>query len=345
MKLHADLERQWTNNISALWRAKIPDLPALKEHLPGAVLIAFDSEGSSSDSDGLASTNKVSELGFAVICTDIANSKLEHTGKEFGDSNDTRELTIELQRKPKVERTAGRIVRAQLSDVEELVRDFLADLPGKRVLVGYDLNRELRWISTTFPFLADLFVAWVDVQELVYHRCIQSSPTTLRIYEQQSLSTALRAMRFSCHKTSATRAVNDCCRILQVLAGLVQAVPFIMPGPNGPRIPRFSLYPSLRKPDKEKHPFSLRITSADGRRLPPRSPQEVADAFENHEGLRAVGLNWQNERVRQEGVRFWWLSFSTQEALRNFCTSVHGSVFEGITLCVILDFEEMEESG
>ncbi|KAJ4359519.1 uncharacterized protein N0V89_000074 [Didymosphaeria variabile] len=344
MKTPSSLDRKWTDNINALWQAKIPNLPTLKEHLPGAVLVAFDSEGCSSDSDGHASTNKISELGFTVLCTDIATSKPCYTGKEFSDNNDTRQLTISLQEKPNVEQTSGRVVHASLADVENLVRGFLSKFPGRRILVGYDLNRELRYISSTLSFLADFFNAWVDVQELVYHCCIENSPPTLRIYEQQALATALQAMRFAVpSKSTATRAVNDCCRILQVLTGLVQALPFSLPGPRGPRVPRFSLFPSLPKPDYEKHPFSLRITPSDGRRFPPASPRDVADAFNHHAGLRAVGLNWRNGRVQREGVRFWWLSFSTHQALREFCKSVQGSSFEDVTLCVILDFEERQE--
>ncbi|KAF1974621.1 hypothetical protein BU23DRAFT_598294 [Bimuria novae-zelandiae CBS 107.79] len=242
MKTSALLERQCRDNINALWQVKIPNLPALKEHLPGAILVAFDSSGCSFDSEGHASTNKISELGFTVLCTDIATSKLGYTGKEFGEDNDTRQLAIQLQKKPKVERTTGRIVLAQLAEVEGLV-----------------------------------------------------------------------------------------------LAGLVQAVPFSLPGPRGPRIPRFSAYQSLPKPDREKSPFVLRITPSDDRKFPPRSLRQVADAFKHHEGLRAVGLNWQTEHTRQTGVRFWWLSFWTQEALDDFYRRIHGCAFENITLRAILD--------
>jgi hypothetical protein len=347
MRTRALRDRQWTRSINTLWQAKIPDLPRLKERLPGAVLVAFDSEGCSFDCDGHASTNKISELGFTALCSNIESSKLGYTGKEFSDDNDVQQLTIQLQEKTKVERTAGRIVHAQPAEVEKLVRDFLSNLPGRCILVGYDLSRELRWISTTFPSLADLFIAWIDVQEMLYHRCLESSPI-FRVYEQLGLSTALRTMDFSAPSRSATtRAVNDCCRLLQVLAGLVQSVPFSLPGPRGPRIPRFSMYPRLPKPDKEKSPFALRITPSNGQRLPPRSPREVANVFHKYEGLRAVGLNWQSERVRREGVRFWWLSFSTQEALKDFYRGLHGGVFEDITLCAILDFpfEDGEDLG
>lgn len=58
--------------------------------------------------------------------------------------------------------------------------------------------------------------------------------------------------------------------------------------------------------------------------------------------MRAVGLNWQIERVRREGVRFWWLSFWSEDALRGFRTSVHGSISDGITIRVILDFEDQD---
>ncbi|KAJ4286071.1 hypothetical protein N0V90_013418 [Kalmusia sp. IMI 367209] len=131
MRTHAFPDRQWTNNINALWQAKISNLSTLKQQLPGAILVALDSEGCSSDSNGHASTNKISELGITVLCADIATSKLGYTSKEFGDDNDTRQLTIQLQEKPKVEQTSSWIIQVQLADVEKLIRDFLINLPGR----------------------------------------------------------------------------------------------------------------------------------------------------------------------------------------------------------------------
>ena len=338
---------QWTQNISKLWQAKILDLPTLKERLPGAVLVVLDSAGCSfnTHSDGQARTNRLSELGFTALCTDIASSKLAYTSKEFYDDNDTRQLAIQLEERRHVENTTCQIHFIKPEQVEGLVRDFLSNLPGKCILVGYDLKQELRWMSSTLPSLADLFVAWVDVQELVYHRSISSSPTS-RVHEQLGLATALQTMGLSAApRARNTRAVNDCCRIFQVLAGLIQSVPFSLPGPRGPRIPSFSKYISLPRPDRERHPFALRISRSDGRRLPLRSTHEVAIIFKDHKGPRAVGLNWQSEHARREGTKFWWLSFRTQEDLNNFYRRIHGSDFLGFTVCARLDFppDNLEE--
>ncbi|KAF2446147.1 hypothetical protein P171DRAFT_511787 [Karstenula rhodostoma CBS 690.94] len=192
------------------------------------------------------------------------------------------------------------------------------------------------------PVLADVFTAWVDVQDLVYHRCIEDNPSAELIHKQQSLHTARQAMSLSSTFGSSTRAANDSTRILQVLAALMQSVPLSLPGPRGPRLTPKSTYSKLPRPDREKHPYALRISPSDGGRFPPRSPREVLEEFRNHEGLRAVGLNWGTECVRREGVRIWWLAFSTEDALRKFHESVQGDVFEGTALDAVLDFRETD---
>jgi hypothetical protein len=331
-------EDQLTDNVKTLWRTRISNLSALKEHLLGAVLVAFDTAGGSRESGGIKNTSNVSELGFSVLCTDIATSTLGSNGQEFSEVNDTRDLTIQLHQRGKgVERTSGRILHAQATEVEDLVHKFFTDLPGRRILVTYDSRQELKWITSTLPCLADMFDAMVDVQELVHHRSLESHAAETRKHERMGLRSALIAMRFAKPVASATRTVNDCCRILQVLGGLVQSRPFSFPEARS----RFSFFENLPKRNRRRR-FALRLKPSNGQRLPLWRPEDVAAAFKDHKGLCAVGLNWKNAHRNQEGVRVWWLLFCDYQTMHTFYSSMDGQVFEGLEIRVIPDFEEMD---
>ncbi|KAF2652100.1 hypothetical protein K491DRAFT_681601 [Lophiostoma macrostomum CBS 122681] len=333
-----NFEDQLTDSVKTLWRTRISNLSSLKEHLLGAILVAFDTAGGSREFGGIKNTSNVSELGFSALCTDIATSPLGSNGLDFSEANDTRNLTIQLHRRGKgVERTSGRILHAQATDVEDLVQNFFTDLPGRRILVMYDPRQELKWITSTLPCLADMFDAMVDVQELVDHRSLESRAAETCKQERMGLRSALIAMRFPKPAASATRPVNDCCRILQVLGGLVQSRPFNLPEARS----RFSFFDRLPK-RRKRHPFALRIKPSDEQRLPPWRPEDVAAAFKDHKGLCGVGLNWKNPRLRQEGVRVWWLLFCDYQTMHTFYNSMDGQEFEGLEIRVIPDFEEMD---
>ncbi|KAF2450197.1 hypothetical protein P171DRAFT_502600 [Karstenula rhodostoma CBS 690.94] len=318
--------------------ARQSNLSALKEHLLGAVLVAFDTAGGSREFGGIKNTSNVSELGFSVLCTDIATSTLGSNGQEFSEANDTRDLTIQLHQRGKgIERTSGRILHAQATEVEDLVCDFFTDLPGRRILVMYDPRQELKWITSNLPCLAEMFDAMVDVQELVDYHSLESRAAETRKHERMGLRSALIAMRFAKPVASATRTVNYCCRILQVLGGLVQSRPFNLPEARS----RFSLFESLPKRNK-RHRFAVRIKPSNGQRLPLWRPADVAAAFKDHKGLCAVGLNWQNAHIKQEGVRVWWLLFYDYQTMHTFYKSMDGQTFKGLEIRVIPDFKERD---
>lgn len=313
-------------------------MSALKEHLPGAALVAFDTAGGSREFGGIKNTLNVSELGFSILCTDITTSTLGSNSQEFSEANDTRDLTIQLHQRGKgVEHTSGRILHAQATEVEDLVHNFLTGLPGRRILVMYDPRQELKLITSTLPCLADMFDAMVDVQELVDHRSLKSRAAETRKHERMGLRSALIAMRFAKPVASATRTVNDCCRILQVLGGLVQSRPFNLPEARS----CISLFENLPKRNK-RHQFALRIKASNGERLPFWRQADVAAAFKDHKGLRAVGLNWRNARIKQEGVRVWWLLFCDYQTMHTFYNSMDRQKFEGLEIRVIPDFDEMD---
>lgn len=181
-----------------------------------------------------------------------------------------------------------------------------------------------------------MFDAMVDVQDLVDHRSLQSRAAETRKHERTGLRSALIAMGFAKSYASTTRPVNDCCRILHVLGGLVQSRPFNLPEAQS----RVSLFESLPKPNK-RHQFAIHIKPSNGERLPPWRPFDVAAAFKDHKGLRGVGLNWQNARIKQEGVRVWWLSFCDYQTMHTFYNCMDGQKFEGLEIRVIPDFKEM----
>ncbi|KAK3202124.1 hypothetical protein GRF29_161g246338 [Pseudopithomyces chartarum] len=328
-------EDQLTKNVKTLWRTRISSLSALKKHLSGAILVAFDTAGVSRESAGINDSSNVSELGFSVLRTDITTSTLGFNSLDFSEANNTRELTIQLQQRPKrVERTSGPILHAQAAEVGDLVHDFFNDLPGRRILVTYDARQDLKWIASSLPSLADMFDAMVDVQELVDHRSLETRAAEIHPNERLGLRSALIAMRFSGAVGTATRPVNDCGRILQVLGGLVQSRPFHLSEVR-PRFPHFENLPKRNVRRK----FALRITLASGERLPLWTPADVAAAFRDHEGLCGVGLNWRNALRTQEGVRVWWLLFRDYQTMHTFYKSMDGQVFEGMKIRVVPDFE------
>jgi hypothetical protein len=178
----------------------------------------------------------------------------------------------------------------------------------------------------------------VDVQELVDHRSLESRTAETRKHERMGLHSALIAMRFSKPRAAGTRTVNDCCRILQVLGGLVQSRPFNLEARS-----RLSLFEKVPKRNKI-HRFAPRLTLSDGQqRLPLWTQLDVAAAFKDHKGLCGVGLNWRYAHKRQEeGVRVWWLLFCDYQTMHTFCNSMDGQKFEGLKIRVAPNFKEMD---
>jgi len=127
------------------------------------------------------------------------------------------------------------------------------------------------------------------------------------------------------------RASNDATRCLAVLSGLVSLDSFTIPKTP----PRVLVLAELPRPSS-KHPFTARITTTDGSILPSefKTPRSLSTLFAEYEP-KAVALNSRGLRSsKSNGVRVWWLSFSTVESLERFTTKIDGSSLSGKSLVV-----------
>jgi hypothetical protein len=322
-----------SSNIIALWNSKIPDLATLKEHLPGSVLVSLDIEAY--DSHG---QQDVSEVGLAVLRVP-GQSPPHHPNlyRYYADSG-VEALTIRLRdRKFKFknkdrfddpEQFYGVKVYASEEDVGDIVARMLSKYKEKKVLVGFGMNAEFRWMSEKCTVLAESFEAWVDMQELVCHRRKEEGLGE----NTPGLTTTLKELHFSNRRGgSGHNAASDAIRTLAVLSGLVSHAPMTESPPGRRGIQKFWKLP---KP-KSIHPFSVQVTTEDGGRLPKLSPQSLMELFEKYEGLKGVAVNWRTQQQKTEGVKFWWAEFHTRESLERFVLDIDGSTINNTRLCVV----------
>jgi hypothetical protein len=84
------------------------------------------------------------------------------------------------------------------------------------------------------------------------------------------------------------------------------------------------------------HPFAVRITTMDGSLLPSefKAPRSLSQLFEKYEP-KAVAFN-QSGFLRNNGVRFWWVSLPTLESLKRFVAEIDGLTLSGKILSVEL---------
>lgn len=116
--------------------------------------------------------------------------------------------------------------------------------------------------------------------------------------------------------------------------------PMVVPPPRCRGVQKFSKLPNL----KSIHPFSVRMTTEDGSRLPIISPQSLMELFEKYEGLKSVAVNWRTQQQKTEGIKFWWVEFHTRESLERFVLDIDGSAVNNTRLCVVVECKWISRS-
>ncbi|KAF2874081.1 hypothetical protein BDV95DRAFT_320789 [Massariosphaeria phaeospora] len=164
--------RNTFRQISELWDAKIPDLATLKERLPGSVLVGLDIEHF--NIDGI---QHASEVGVAVLQVQGQSPPFFHGLAQFYEESGVEALTMRVRDrvglKPQYEdpeKRYGEKVHTNEENIPEITTETLSKYEGTRILVVFDTNAEMKWMSETCPSFASLFSAWVDAQELLAHR-------------------------------------------------------------------------------------------------------------------------------------------------------------------------------
>ena len=317
-----------TIHIGTLWKSKIPDLKTLKERILSSLLVALDIE---------SSVQGVSEIGLAFLRVHEQEPQLcgDSALQTFHSQNKVQTYTIQvLDRVPKkkTSREAIKYGTVVLVDVEEVgptITQILSAFNhnGYLILVGFNLYTEFRWISQDCPSLSEFFAAWVDIQEIASERSGVLRP---------GLIDTMDAMHMLDRQVGSKgprmhRASNDATRCLAVLSGLVSLDSFTIPKTP----PGVLLLAELPRPSSN-HPFTARITTTDGSVLPSefKTPRSLSTLFAEYEP-KAVALNSRGFRSsKSNGVRVWWLSFSTVESLERFTTKTDRSSLSGKTLAV-----------
>ncbi len=134
----------------------------------------------------------------------------------------------------------------------------------------------------------------------------------------------------------AHRAVNDACRFLQNLAGLLTSHPFTITPSSGPLL---HLQPILR--DKKRFSITLCITASNGY-LPRKPPFEIARIYQKFEPI-AVGTYRHRGNGDSPSVPYWWLALRDQESLMKCKAAVDGSVVDGVVLKAVMGDEYVWE--
>ncbi len=131
------------------------------------------------------------------------------------------------------------------------------------------------------------------------------------------------------------RAVNDACRALQVLAGLLTSHPVVraLCSKQNP----LCLQPLSK--NKKQFLIALCITASKGEVLPHRNPKGLARMYQLFEPI-AVGIyHYIGENARKKNKQYWWLAFQDQEALTRCKVEVDGSLTDGVVLKAVEERE------
>jgi hypothetical protein len=125
------------------------------------------------------------------------------------------------------------------------------------------------------------------------------------------------------------RPSNDAVRCLAVLSGLLCLDPSTFSVPI--RSQGMVVLQNLPQPSPN-YLFTARIATADGRFLPTEyaSPRSLIRLFQGYD-LKAVAFN-HSGYLKNNGIRFWWVSVETIESLQRLVADVHGSYINGKTL-------------
>jgi hypothetical protein len=331
MKLGVSGPKFRTDHIATLWESRIPDIDALKQHLPGSVLIAIDVE---------SSNHGECEIGLATLRIGGDPPQFFRNLQYFYDQNQVQATTIQISERGVNSSDSDRygdtvLVKDADEDARLAVEKVLSRHQGQNlILVGFDMYTELEWISKISERCASLalsITAWVDLEELTLERC--ECP---RI----NLMATLKAMQIEDSFSGNYLAANGAVRCLLVLSALVSVDSLAFPIKSDTAPSGVTLLYGIPRPREygshTRHPFSARITTVNGDTLPIeyKTPYSIAKLFAKYP-LEAVGLNCQNYRVRPNGVKFWWLSFPTAEVLESFTLEVHRSTLNGKELSVV----------
>lgn len=319
----------WAKHISRFWRSKVTDLDSLKELLPGSILVALDIEGVEPLNQG------PNEIGLAFLRVDGQGCILCPGTSRFHDENQVQAHTIQIQdriptfnlhkREPLKYGGAVVVDAKQLGPTIDKILSKYAQESPNLILLGFAMSAEVKWIAQQCPSISLYFAAWADLQEFAAERGGG---------RKLGLIHTLKAIGMRDWRPNRHRAANDAVRCLAVLSGLISTDPSTFAIPQ--RQNQFQHFSRLPKDSSSNnHPFAVRITTADGSKLPCEvsTPQHLSELFTEYE-IKAVGLNAGTERVRANGVKFWWVSFRTLEALEEFVEKVNGSTLYGKTLSV-----------
>ncbi|KAF2009914.1 hypothetical protein BU24DRAFT_427949 [Aaosphaeria arxii CBS 175.79] len=324
-----------------LWSSRIGDLATLQQNHSESFLVALDIERSSQPAEAEGSRKRCGDISEIGIAVQRLNGPITqpYTGiKQLYDERGADAFTVRIRERTKLpkEKAIGEVIESNPNNVATAIKGILSKYNGDRILVGFDLHHEFKWIVEDCPSIIPYFTAWLDVQEMASQRCKEFEPAKLPP-SVPGLSNVLKAMNIQderCHMRTHY-AANDALRSLIVLCGLASDPSLLSDMYSKPDTGNVSRYSQLICSTKGTyHPFMASISSIDGEKLPPWSPRAVSQHFATYSGLKAVGLNWRREVDKMLGVRFWQLSFHNIESLNEFIAEVNGSTIDGTKLLV-----------
>ena len=139
-----------------------------------------------------------------------------------------------------------------------------------------------------------------------------------------SLTDAIKAMKLTgmggTRDKAYHRATNDAVRCLALLSGLVSPDCVVID-----KVQQTVLFSSI-PPRTIRQPFTARITTVNGDSLPSEvhSPRSLSKLFAKYEP-KAVAIN-SHCIAKSQGLKVWWISFLSMEALNRFTAEIDGSV-------------------
>jgi len=326
-----------------LFDNKILDLPTLQDRLPDSTLVAFDTEGVKQHFDGRqVGSEDIGGLGVAVFRPSIGRLQFTLNLTQFYEDNDMEAFTVRICDRP-YSPAVGMMTEKTAEEAGPRLVDFLSSCEGDRILLGYDMQTEWRWIARKCPSLAALFTSWCDVQELIAQQHAQLTP-------RPGMDKTLKAMGIWGWTSSHPRhgGAADAVKLLAILSGLLCSAP--LRTESGPKQDSVSKYCHLPRADAIQespgkfHFHTCRISTADGQKLPQQTPNGLAKMFSSYEGLKGVGLNSRTQALARAPVNYWWVSFRTLGELEDFKREVDGSAYEGTTLRVTIDVKPAQPS-
>lgn len=167
------------------------------------------------------------------------------------------------------------------------LQQFLGNIPGERILLGFAMVSEWRWILKRYPSFASLFTGWCDLQELAsqtyqhQNSQLDKVPTYARTV---GLANCLKAMGFWGwgQDEHIHSAAGDSVKVLGLLAGLLHDLLLPLDAVVEARRSEMSVYCHLPKPyhkisvpNAARHVYTARISTINGGRLSIRSPSEL----------------------------------------------------------------------